>query len=60
MKDVVTQGPSLARAGINAAVNAVRAHPIITSYIGTHLANALGIPLPKVLKAMAGIREVAE
>ena len=59
-RDIATQGPSLARAGINFAVNAIKSHPIISTYVGTHLANALGIPLPKVLKAIAGIREAAE
>src|SRR6266478_1076063 len=55
MKDVATQGPSMARAGVGAVINAVKSHPIISSYIGTHLANELGIPLPKILKALAGI-----
>lgn len=58
-KDVTTFGPSLARSGVNAVINLVKAHPIISTYVGTHLANALGIPLPKVLKALAGIQEVA-
>jgi hypothetical protein len=57
---VAAEGPSVAQAGANIIINAVKSHPIISAYIGTHLANALGIPLPKVLKAMAGIREVAE
>jgi hypothetical protein len=59
-REAATQGASIARAGVNLAVNAIKAHPIIATYVGTHLASALGIPLPKVLKAMAGIREVAE
>ena len=59
-KDIATQGPSVARAGANLLLNAIKSHPIISTYVGTHLANALGIPLPKVLKALAGIREVAE
>lgn len=59
-KDVATQGPSIARAGINAAVGAMRAHPIITSYVASHLANALGIPLPKVVKAIMLIPGAAE
>jgi len=59
MKDIATQGPSLARAGMNLVINAIKAHPIISTYVATHLANELGIPLPKILKAVAGIREVA-
>lgn len=59
-KDIATEGPSLARSGMNAVINMVKAHPIISSYVATHLANALGIPLPKVVKAIAGIRELAE
>ena len=51
-KDVTTMGPSLARAGLNMAVNAIKAHPYISTAIATHLANALGIPVPKVLKAI--------
>jgi hypothetical protein len=51
-KDVTTMGPSLARAGVNLAVNAIKAHPYISTAIATHLANALGIPVPKVLKAI--------
>src|SRR5271169_5498335 len=51
-RDVTQYGPSLARAGVNLAVNAIRAHPYISSVIATHLANALGVPVPKVLKAI--------
>jgi len=51
-KDVAQYGPSMARAGVNLAVNAIRAHPYISSVIATHLANALGVPVPKVLKAI--------
>lgn len=59
-KDIATQGPSLARAGINAAVSAIKAHPVITGYVATHIANAIGIPLPKVLKAIMLIPGAAE
>ena len=59
-KDVATQGPSIARAGINAAVSAMKAHPVITSYIAGHLANALGVPLPKIVRAMLLIPGAAE
>lgn len=38
-------------------VSVIKAHPVISTYVGTHLANALGIPLPKVLKAIALIPE---
>lgn len=38
-------------------IDTVKAHPVISTYVGTHLANALGIPLPKVLKAIALIPE---
>jgi hypothetical protein len=51
-KDVTTMGPSLARAGLNVAVNAIKAHPYISSVITTHLANALGVPVPKVSRAL--------
>jgi hypothetical protein len=51
-KDVATMGPSLARAGVNMAVNAIKAHPYISTAIATHLANFLGVPVPKVLKAI--------
>lgn len=59
-RDVATEGPSIARAGINAAVSAMKAHPVITSYIAGHLANALGVPLPKIVKAMLLIPGAAE
>ena len=59
-RDIATQGPSLARAGLNVALNAIKAHPFITGYIATHLANDLGVPLPKILKSLALIREPAE
>jgi hypothetical protein len=55
---IPAEGPSLASTGMNAVLNLVKSHPIISTYVGTHLANELGIPLPKVLKALAGIREV--
>jgi hypothetical protein len=58
-KDVATMGPSFARATANGVLQMIKGHPIISTYVGTHLANALGIPLPKVLKAMAGIKEIA-
>ena len=59
MKDVTTMRPSVARAGANVILSAIKSHPIISTYVGTQLANALGVPLPKVLKAMAGIQEIA-
>ena len=58
-REVATSGPSMAKVGANFAIQAIKNHPIVSSYIATHLADALGIPLPKVLKAMAGIREIA-
>jgi hypothetical protein len=54
-RDAVQYGPSLAQKVGSAAVNTIRAHPVISAWVGTHLANALGVPLPKVLKAIAGI-----
>lgn len=38
-------------------VGVIKAHPVIAGYVGTHLANALGVPLPKVLKALTLIPE---
>lgn len=43
----------------NFLINAVKSHPIVSGWVATHLADYLGIPLPKIVKAIAGIREVA-
>jgi hypothetical protein len=59
-KEVTTLGPSLARAGLNMAINAVKAHPYISGAIGLRLAKALGLPVEKVVKALVGMEGTPE
>lgn len=47
-----------AAATANFLINLVKAHPIASTWVAGHLANALGVPLPKVAKAILGIREI--
>jgi hypothetical protein len=55
MKDVATQGPSLARAGVNLAINAIKAHPYISGAIALRLSKTLGLPVEKIAKALLGM-----
>ena len=57
---VTAEGPSLVEKSGAMLVNLVKAHPIASTYIATHLADALGIPLPKVVKAITLIPGGAE
>ena len=54
-KDVATMGPSIARAGVNLAINAIKAHPYISGAIALRLSKTLGLPVDKIAKALLGL-----
>jgi hypothetical protein len=59
-RDIATQGPSLARAGLNLAINAIKAHPYISGAIALRLSKALGLPVDKIAKALLGMGGATE